>query len=646
VTVTPTPAGATTEALKTALAAKDGAVDRPGQRAMAEAVAAAIAHGRHLMVQAGTGTGKSLAYLVPPLVAGKRVVVSTATKTLQDQLAGAELPFLAGTLEIPVTWAVLKGRQSYACMARLVERFGEDLDGSGAAAALFDEPAGDEARRVAAWAAGPVSGDRDDLPAAVPDGVWRELSVSGMECPGAARCPQGGRCFAEAALERARDAAVVVTNHHLYGLHLVSGKRILPEHDVVVFDEAHRLESALTSAFGVDVTPGRLVSLAGNARHVVGPAGRRDGIDPLEACRAAAGDLERELGRLDPGRVDPGNGELGAAIGRGIAAATAVGRAIRPAEGAPESLRGLIERVKRQAGHLAGDFQLAFDLPGDRVAWIEEHRRALRVAPVEVAGALASHLLGSTPAVFTSATLTVGTSFAPLARRLGLEPVPEGAAGVDTLAVPGSFDYPSQALLYIASALPDPRSPDFEAAALAEVAVLVEAALGRALVLTTSYRMMEAAAARLDGSPWPVLVQGSLPKKRLIARFAAEESATLVATMGYWEGIDVPGPSLSLVVIDKLPFPRPDDPPVQARREAVAARGGDPFEEVDLPQATMLLAQGAGRLIRSESDRGVVAVLDNRLTAKRYGRRVIRSLPPFARTSDRERAVRFLRDLP
>ena len=320
-------------------------------------------------------------------------------------------------------------------------------------------------------------------------------------------------------------------------------------------------------------------------------------------------------------------------------------RSIRPGEGSPDALRGLIERAKRQAGHLAGDFQLAFDLPDGHVAWIEGIRPALRVAPIEVAEAFAGALLDTTTAVFTSATLTVGGSFAPLARRLGLIEHGSEDAGFDAMAVPGSFDYPEQGLLYVASHLPDPRDEAFVAAALDEIALLTEASGGRALVLTTSYRMMEAAAARLADAPWPVLVQGTLAKKRLIERFATEETAILVATMGYWEGIDVPGPSLSLVIIDKLPFPRPDDPPTQARREAVTARGGDPFGEVDLPRAAMLLAQGSGRLIRSETDRGVVAVLDNRLTAMRYGRRVTRSLPPFARTSDRERAVRFLRGL-
>lgn len=646
-------AGRSLDALQRVLAAKPGATTRPGQEMMVTAVADAIEQRHHLLVEGGTGTGKSLAYLVPAIVSGGVTVVATATKTLQDQLAGNDLPFLAAHLGRPVTWAVIKGRQSYACIAKLSERFGEGLDHA-PDPTLFPDAADADVTRVATWARDHTTGDRDDLDAPVSDHAWREVSVSGMECPGAAACPQGGLCFAEAAFERGRNADVIITNHHLYGLHLATGRRILPEHDLVVVDEAHRLEPALSSAFGVDVGPGRLTAFANNAARLIDPEVRRSGLDPIAAVRQAADELARVLRDLPAARLDPSAGEIGTAVAAGSQAVSASVKALKSVEEGHADF-GPVARVRTQGGHVAGDFALALDLPEQWVSWYEPARRVIRVAPVEVDSSVAASLLPHLPAILTSATMTVGGSFAPLAARLGLladevvddpyhdgvdDPVPRT---YESLRVPGSFDYQRQGLLYIASELPDPRSQEWQEAACDEAVLLTTAAGGRALVLTTSYAMLERIADRLAGSPFRVLAQGELPKGRLLAEFAAEESATLVATMGYWEGIDVPGPSLSLVILDRLPFARPDEPLMQARREAVERRGGSAFGEVDLPRAAMLLAQGSGRLIRSEADRGVVAVLDPRLTAMGYGRRIIASLPRLLRTSDRERAVRFLR---
>ncbi len=638
------------DALSDVLMAMPEGAEREGQAQMVKAVAEAIAGERHLVVEAGTGTGKSLAYLVPAVLSGRRVVVATATKSLQNQLADSELPFLAENLPVPVTWSVIKGRQSYVCMAKLVERYGPGLDGS--VTQLFDDGDADLDALVD-WVRGGGNGDQDDLPEVMPDDQWRRVSVSGMECPGKKLCPQASACFAEEALDRARDAQIVITNHHLYALHLASGRRILPDHDLVIFDEAHKLEAASTAAFGVDVSGGRLVSFANNSQRLLGPE-RRDEL--IGAVRTSASRLAGVIEQLEEARLVPSQGPLGEAILSGIRAVAAVVKALPKVEEG-DQLAGAVARARSQGGHVQADFGMALDLPAGHVAWAEPARRVVRVAPINVDFPIAANLLVHLPVILTSATLTTGGSFTPLARRLGLvaDPIEDDPAALDVeaplsrtyagLRVEGGFDYARQGLLYVAAGLPDPRQPEWPDAAAAEIRSLTEAAGGRALVLTTSYRMMERAAAVLGDVPFDVLVQGQLPKRQLIAAFSEKETATLVATMGYWEGIDVPGPSLSLVIIDRIPFPRPDDPLLQARRDVVSARGGSPFDEVDLPHATVMLAQGSGRLIRNEGDHGMIAILDRRLTAMRYGQRILRSLPRLLRTSDPQRAGRFLQEM-
>jgi ATP-dependent DNA helicase DinG len=640
-------------ALRQVLDAKPGAVRRAGQENMALAVERALDDRTHLLVEAGTGTGKSLAYLVPALVGKFRVVVATATKNLQNQLADGELPFLQEHLDPGITWAVVKGRGSYACMAKLVERFGENLLGEGL---LFADDDRDALVEIKDWALGGGSGDRDDLPKAVEDEVWRSVSVSGMECPGRSRCPQGSVCFAEAAHDAAANADVIVTNHHLYGLDVTSGGNILPEHDVVVFDEAHRLEDAMSNAFGVDLSAGRFHALANNANRLVDPD--KKGGDPIGGLRAAAEELRDIIDQLPAERLDPGEGELGTALRNARRAADNVGKALVKLDLDTDPDVGPLARVKNQLGHVVGDIDLAFDLPQGYVAWAEPYRGVVRVSPIEVGTNLAGGLLTSKPTIMTSATMTIGGRFDALAARLGFlrepiendpmaddveDPIPRTFRG---LAVEGSFDYMQAGLLYIAAHLPDPRAEAYLDDSDREMEALVDAAGGRALVLTTSYAAMRRFAEHLRvGKPYQVLMQGEVPKRQLLAEFSDSETSVLVATMGFWEGIDIPGPALSLVVLDKIPFARPDDPLHQARREAVEARGLSAFDLVDLPRAAMLMAQGAGRLIRGETDRGVVAVLDRRLVSMRYGIRIIRTMPQFARTTDRRRAFAYLSEL-
>ena len=481
------------------------------------------------------------------------------------------------------------------------------------------------------------------------------MSVSGMECPGAARCPQGEDCFAERAFQRAEQAEVIVTNHHLYGLHVSSGGNILPNHDVVVFDEAHRLEDALSNVFGIDLTPGRFHAAAANANRLVDAT--KAGDDPVGALRDEAEEFRRVVEGLDGARLQPGDGDLGTVLRTVRKAVEKLGKSLITLDDDeltnPDA--GPLARVKAQIGHLLGDIDLAFDLPEGYVAWSEPYRAGVRVAPIEVSSGLAAGLLTRIPTVLTSATLSMGGRFDALAGRVGFvkEPVEDDPYADDVedpiqrtywgLAVEGSFDYMRQGLLYIAAHLPDPRDETYADDADREVEALVDAAGGRALVLTTSYAAMRRFAEHLSVTkPYSVLVQGDMPKKALMTEFSEDETSVLIATMGFWEGIDVPGPALSLVVLDKIPFARPDDPLHQARRDAVEARGGSAFDLVDLPRAAMLLAQGAGRLIRHETDRGVVAVLDRRLVSKRYGIRIIRTLPGFRRTTDRRRVLQEL----
>ncbi|MGH9114971.1 MAG: ATP-dependent DNA helicase [Acidimicrobiales bacterium] len=648
--------------IDTALARATGALrdheDRPSQKAMAEAVASAIGERRHLIVQAGTGTGKSLAYLVPALALGTRAVVSTATKALQDQLAGRDLPQLAESLGVPVEFAVLKGRSNYICRQRVAEIAGGDqqlvLDpeaaghmpaatGSGATLPSPADlgPLGREVRRLVDWSSSAATGDRADLPWEPTAQAWAQVSVSSRECPGADRCPSGPVCFAEAARQRASEADVLVVNTHLYVTALATGGQLLPPHDLVVFDEAHELEDIASAAFGFDVSAGRLHSLARGARPLL------DDASPAVAVEDAAarlGDALRPLrGAALPRPLDETTQEcLVQARERVNLLLGAVRRAAKAAReegpGPDAGIRARSLRTQQAGTHLTDDLDGVLELGDGEVAWVEgpEHAPLLRVAPLDVGEAFRSKLWGSEDA--PSAVLTSATIPPRIGDRIGLP-----AGSYDQLDVGSPFAYDEQALLYCPLHLPDPREPGYEEAMHDELVALIEAAEGRTLALFTSWRAMEAAAATVRTRVgWTVLTQSDLPKPALVSRFASDEHSCLLATMGFWQGVDVPGPALSVVTIDRLPFPRPDDPLLQARRRQM---GRAAFSTIDVPRAATLLAQGTGRLIRSRSDRGVVAVFDVRLGKARYRWDLVKALPPMRRTRYRSVVEEFLAPL-
>jgi len=616
-----------------------GGEPRPGQVDMAEAVASAVESQRHLVVQAGTGTGKSLGYLVPCIVTGQRTVIATATKVLQDQLAGKDLPFLAKHLGVPFEVAVLKGRSNYLCRQRLAEVFpgGDnpgrqpslDLD-AGAVSGL-----GQELHLLKAWAATSPTGDRSELDFEPRARSWSQLSVTAVECPGAKKCPKGDVCFAEMARQRAVEADVIVVNIALYAMHLASGGYLLPEHDVVVFDEAHELEDVAATALGLELSAGRFDALARVAAGVVEKADEaapRAVAEAGETLSDLLGPRQGEMLISGPGGLADESlaAVLALADTRVVTLSAALKRA-QPAEGTDLAARK--SRAQQAADHLRGDMAMVTMLPATHVAWVEPgagRQSMLKVAAVDVGAILAEKLWDDVSAVLTSATIPPR-----IVERLGL---PAGLT--DELDVGSPFDHRAQGMLYVPKHLPDPRRPGADEAMVEELGWLIGAAGGRTLALFTSFRRMELAVAALEGTlPGPLLRQGDLPKPALVAAFAADESASLFATMGFWQGIDVPGRTLTVVAIDRLPFPRPDEPLWKARRDRAGERS---FSMIDVPRAATLLAQGSGRLLRNGTDRGVVAVLDPRLATAGYRRDLLQSMPPLRRSISRQEVAAFL----
>jgi ATP-dependent DNA helicase DinG len=615
---------------------------RIGQVQMAELIAQAFEADRHLIVRAGTGTGKTLAYLIPAVLTGRRVVVATATRALQDQLATKDLPFLQQHLGRQFNFAVLKGRSNYLCVQRLAEfaastgnhRPGreESAEGQLRLDGLAERADRDELAVIATWAESTTVGDRADLEVEPSEATWAAVSTTSRECPGARRCPRGASCFAERARDVAAEADVVVVNLHLYGLDLATGGAILPEHDLVIIDEAHVLDDVISATSGVELGPGRFTHLARLLRGI------------LAETRSTLSDVERSGGHLVEALTPYRDQRLRPPLPADVVTALTTVRE-RVARGlaalgnlpddAPDDAAARAMRAKQAGTALIDDLD-AVSAPSEaEVVWVEGPERlpVLRLAPLDVADMLRATLWENHPAVLTSATIAAG-----MGRQVGL-PV-DSQVPVD---VGSPFDYANNALIYCAARLPRPTDPSWPDAVLDELAVLIQAAGGRTLALFTSYKAMGHAVEVLgDRLTYPILAQGDLPKARLVERFAADPETCLFATMSFWQGIDVPGPSLSLVTIDRLPFPRPDEPLLQARREKA---GPSAFLTIDVPRAATLLAQGVGRLIRTQTDRGAVALFDPRLATARYGPKIVAALPRMRRTKDRAEIVSFLQSL-
>lgn len=655
------------ELLATAVAALGGS-ERSGQQEMAAAVARAFATDEHLVVQAGTGTGKSLAYLVPAIVQAlgddSPVVVSTATIALQRQLVDRDLPrlidALADALPRRPQFALLKGRRNYLCLNKIHNggaADGDDPDGR-PQEELFNPMAvsalGRDVQRLTEWASTTESGDRDDLKPGVPDRSWSQVSVSARECLGVARCPFGTECFSERARGLAGRADVVVTNHALLAIDAVSESAVLPEHALLVIDEAHELVDRVTSVATAELTSAALGVASRRISRLVSP-------ELVQRLDATTANFAAAIHDGTPGRIDRLDEDMTTYLAALRDVATAARSAIdttndaKAASARAEAVAALSE-ISETASRVLASFGPAIPDRTD-VVWLEHEenrgspRPVLRVAPLSVAGLLRQRVFSRSTVVLTSATLTIGGSFDAMAAAWGLTAPASDDDGGDArwrgLDVGSPFQHAKAGILYVAAHLPPPgRDGVGSAEQLTEIAELVTAADGRTLGLFSSMRAARAAAeAMRERLSTPVLCQGDDSTSALVEQFRAEPQTSLFGTLSLWQGVDVPGPSLSLVLIDRIPFPRPDDPLLGARQRAVAARGGNGFMAVAANHAALLLAQGSGRLLRRVTDRGVVAVLDSRMVTAGYGGYLRASLPPFWQTTNGAQVREALRRL-
>jgi ATP-dependent DNA helicase DinG len=636
---------------------------RPGQREMAREVAAAIESGRVLLAEAGTGTGKTLAYLVPAILSGRRVLVSTGTKNLQEQIFFKDLPELQAALGIPFRATYMKGRGNYLCLHRF------DTFRDNPLSMAFVEPEVVEA--LSAWAVRTDTGDRaelEDLPEDL--GIWPDLAATSENCVGSS-CPRYQDCFVTRMRQRAAESDLVVVNHHLLcadaSVRQDAYGEVIPECHVAIIDEAHQLEDVATQYFGVSVSTYRVEELVRDAERLLATGAVKTGAPPdLGSGRPEQGretqDVRRAVNRVqDRGArffqallgVRAG-GRPGSGDDRTRVSPDTLADAAAPGASFAEALDGLqgaivlgrelaedAQAIARRAGELRD--QLKFLLRAadpDYVYYLEARGRGvfLRASPIDVSTIVREVLLDRMQAtVLTSATLSVAGSFAYVRGRLGVRDPEE-------LRLPSEFDYASQAILYLPARMPDPRLPAFAAAAGREIVEILRRTEGRAFVLFTSYAVLReverAVTAALD---YPVLVQGTLPRSVLLRQFRSLGNAVLLATSSFWQGVDVVGEALSCVIVDKLPFASPGDPVTAARIQAINQRGESAFEEYQLPLAILTLQQGLGRLIRHRRDRGVLAVLDPRIRTRPYGAKFLESLPPAPVTSRLEDVSRFLR---
>ena len=629
------------DALEIATAALPAAETRPGQRQMANAVEEAIAEGRHLVVQAGTGTGKTIAYLVPAMLAGKRTVVATATKALQDQLAKKDLPFLVETLSDylghEVSWAVLKGRRNYVCRQRIAEVTGQVVgkskrDDSPTLLDLDDFSATNrrEIDRIVTWAATTPTGDFADLDFNPSERATLAVSVGSEECPGANRCPFGGSCFAEMARARAAEAEIIVVNTHLYGNHIASDGALLPEHDIVIVDEAHGLEDIMSDTVGISIGEGSFTYFAGAVRRILDDPKLNQEITDvgLMLDEVLAPHLGNRLSAPLPANV----AEV-LATGRRVVGNTLDG--LRRIETKDDDSNQRKLRAQMLATRLADTLDAALTIDSTFVPFVtgRADRPKLDIAPLDVAPILREGVWTKHPAILTSATIPSN-----MPARIGL-PVDDTVM----LDVESPFDYPENSILYCSTSLPEPNSPQFTPRMHDELFHLITAAGGRTLALFTSYKAMDAAVTEMRKRlTVTIFAQNEYQRGQLVRMFSDDETSCLFATASFFQGIDIPGRTLSLVTLDRIPFPRPDDPLLSARREALGDRA---FRDIDLPRAATLLAQATGRLIRNASDRGVVAVFDPRLGTKGYRREILATMPPMRRSTTRSEVEEFLRHI-
>ena len=640
------------EALDVAVDAIGGSA-REGQIEMAEAVANALTDRHHLMVQAGTGTGKSLAYLIPGIVHGRKVLVATATLALQRQLVDRDLPAVVPALEKllgrEVSYAIYKGVGNYVCLQKMNS---EDVDPDGELVMDVSSLEKD-AKRLIAWAKTPgVSGDRDDAPE-VDRRVWAANSVSGRECVGADVCAFGSQCFAANAKGKAQTADVVVTNHTLLAIEIMDLHPILPERDCIILDEAHEFMDRATQAVTDELTSGRVLRAAAMARKFMpgklADAFHKSANDFHESMVDYGESVRSELG--SQGRLEEIPQSLESPIRKVREAAQAIVQSLT-ADDEIIDTDAMAERarVKGAVNEVSTTAATLLKLGDGLVLWYEPTFSTLHLAPLSVSDVLRENMLKQTPVIATSATLTVGNSFNSLAKSIGFivgedlnAELSEGEldpGNVQMLDVGSPFDFANQGVLYMPKHLPEPGRDGPSIEVLTELGELIDAAGGRTLALFSSWRGVEAADAHLRKvlAELPIKI---ITQKRgdavgpLVARFAKDETSVLLGTMSLWQGVDVPGNSCILVALDRIPFPRPDEPVMSARASQADAAGGSGFMQVSLPRAALLLAQGTGRLIRSVDDRGVVAILDSRIVTKRYGSVLLNSMPPLWRTSDK-----------